>query len=95
MNAHRWTHQAFLREDVLVQPLGQESVLLNLDSEQYFGLDDVGTAMLQCLQESPSIQAALEALLMKYDVESGQLQHDLLELIQKLEAHGLVQVTAP
>jgi hypothetical protein len=81
-----------VNENVLIQDLGGESVLLNLDSEQYFGLDDIGTDMLSMLKESLSIQATYDRLLQKYDVEPQQLQQDLLELVEQLVEHGLVQV---
>jgi hypothetical protein len=56
-------------EHVLVRELGGESLLLNLESETYFGLDDVGTRMWTLLVERPSIQHALEALQREYGVE--------------------------
>lgn len=80
------------KEDVLVQDLGGEMVLLNLDSEEYFGLDDVGSTMWGILKESSSLQAAYDRLLTVYDVEPDQLQQDLLELVEKFIDHGLVEV---
>lgn len=82
-----------LAEDVLIQELSGESVLLNIDSEQYFGLDEVGSRMLSVLTESESIQAANDILLQEYEVEPTQLEKDLLELIEKCVKHGLVKVT--
>ncbi len=77
---------------VLIRELDGESVLLNLESERYFGLDEVGTRMVLCLSEAVSIQAAYETLLAEYDVDPGTLQQDLQTLIQDLLAHGLVEV---
>jgi hypothetical protein len=78
--------------DVLVQELEGESVLLNLKSECYFGLDEVGTRMWAVLSNSASIQQAYEALLAEYDVEPDVLRRDLLNLIDKLIEHGLVEI---
>ena len=47
-------------DDVLISNLQEESVILNLDSERYFGLDDVGTRFLSVLNTSDSIEAAYE-----------------------------------
>ncbi len=82
-----------LADGVLWQDLGGEAVLLNLDSEVYFGLDEVGTRMLQVLDETDSIGAAREQLLAEYEVSPDRLQQDLLTLIEQLVAHGLVRVT--
>jgi len=45
---------------VPVRFLDQESVLLNLETERYFGLDETGTRMWQLLTTSPSINAAYQ-----------------------------------
>lgn len=78
--------------NVLIRELDGESVLLNLDSETYFGLDDVGTRMILCLSDATSIQAAYDQLLEEYDVDPQTLHDDLQTLIEELQAHGLVEV---
>jgi len=78
--------------DVLMQELDGESVLLNLQSETYFGLDAVGTRMWQVLVASESIQVAYEALLSEYEVEADQLRGDLQDLLRQLMEHGLVEL---
>lgn len=78
--------------DTLVNVVGQESVLLNLKNEQYFGLDQMGTQMWQALATSDSIQAVYEKLLGEYDVSAEVLHRDLNNLLEKLLAHGLVEL---
>ena len=78
--------------DILVSALAGESVLLNLKSEKYFGLDEVGTRMWGALTSSSSIQDAYETLLAEYDVEAERLRHDLSDLIEKLVEHELIEV---
>jgi hypothetical protein len=79
--------------DVLVSEVGDESVLLNLKSESYFGLDEMGTRMYKALTGSESVQAAYDSLLAEYEVEPEVLRRDLSGLIQKLLEHGLVEVS--
>jgi len=81
-------------DGVLISNLQDESVILNLDSERYFGLDNVGTRILTVLTKSESIQAAYESLLAEYDVDHAVLRQDLLALIENLLQQGLVQVSA-
>ena len=78
--------------DVLVSALAGESVLLNLKSEKYFGLDEVGTRMWGALTSSNTIQEAYETLLAEYDVEAELLRKDLTDLIEKLVEQGLIEV---
>ena|ERR1700741_1954150 len=77
---------------VLVRVLDQESVLLNLETEQCFGLDETGTRMWQLVTTSPNIDAAYEALLAEYDVQPEMLRDNLTELLGHLVEHGLLQV---
>jgi hypothetical protein len=79
-------------DDVLISKLQEESVILNLDNERYYGLDNVGTRMLSVLSTSNSIEAAYNELLEEYDVESEVLRHDLLALVEKLLEQGLVKI---
>ena len=81
--------------DVMIQEVGGEAVLLNLKSEQYFGLDGTGTAMWRSLTTKDCIQSAYEALLDEFDARPDQLRQDLSELVQKLVANGLVEVAGP
>jgi len=84
--------RASVAPEVLVSELAGESVLLNLKSELYFGLDSVGTRMWAILIRAESIQAAFDELLAQYDVPADQLRSDLTELIQKLTDQGLLEI---
>jgi len=77
-------------DDVLISHLQEESVILNLDSERYYGLDDVGTRFLSILTTSDSIETAYERLRHEYDVDPQVLRSDLLALIENLIDQGLL-----
>lgn len=79
-------------QDTLINVIEGESVLLNLKSESYFGLDQIGTRIWTLLTTSDSIQSAYEALLDEYDVDAERLREDMRDLIEKLIANGLVEV---
>jgi hypothetical protein len=80
--------------DILVTGLQAESVLLNLDSELYFGLNDVGTRMLTLLTSCDSIGAAYKSLLSEYDVDAEVLRHDLTSTIEELAKHRLIEIVS-
>lgn len=80
--------------EVLISRLQEESVILNLDSERYFGLDDVGTRFLSVLTASESIDAAYQSLAEEYDVDREVLREDLVALIQNLLQQGIIEVSA-
>ena len=77
---------------VLVRTLGAESVLLNLDSESYFGLDDVGTRMWAAVTSTSRIEDALAQLLQEFEVDAGRLRADLADFLARLVDAGLLHV---
>lgn len=81
-----------LSAEVLFQEVGNEAVLLDLKSERYFGLDEVGTRVWQLMQESGELEALFKVLLAEYDVRPERLQADLDDLLARLEEAGLIQI---
>jgi len=77
---------------VLVRHLDGESVLLNLESERYFGLDATGTRMWELVTTEPNVGAAFEKLLAEFDVEPEPLRSHMNELLSGLVENGLLQV---
>jgi hypothetical protein len=80
-------------DDVLISNIQDESVILNLDSERYYGLDDVGTRFLSALTTSDSIETAYERLRDEYNVEPYILRADLIALVENLIEQGLIQIS--
>jgi len=87
-----FTDKVKVPEDILISGLQEESVILNLNSERYFGLNEVGTRIFSALTTSSSIEAAFELLVEEYDVDRELLRHDLISLVDKLVEQGLVEV---
>ena len=79
-------------ETVFAQEVDGEMVLLDMNSENYFGLDEVGTAIWQAMQESGSLEEVYQAILGQYDVAPEVLQKDLLDFVQKLNDSGLAEI---
>ena len=79
-------------DNVMFRELEGESVILDLDSESYFGLDQVGTRIWQAVTEADSIQAAYDVLLAEFDVEADALRSDVSELLDTLLSRGLIEV---
>ena len=76
--------------DVVAREVGEETMLLNLASGTYFGLDPVGGRFWQLLEEGKSATEARDALLQQYDVAPEELDRELEKLLADLAAHGLV-----
>ncbi len=74
---------------VLSREVDGEMVLLNLDTEQYYGLDPVGSCILDRITRQP-FEQALEALAVDYEVDEATLRRDVNALLDKLLAAGLL-----
>jgi len=77
---------------VLVRHLDGESVLLNLETEKYFGLDATGTRMWQLVTAAPTVDAAYALLLEEFEVEPELLRTHLTELLSRLLENGLLNI---
>lgn len=78
--------------DVLFQMLDGETVLLDLRSGKYFGMDAVGTRMWALLMETGRPRTVIAHLLREYAVDENRLRAELLEWIDRLAAQGLLTV---
>jgi hypothetical protein len=87
-----FTDRGAVPAHVLVRILDRESVLLNLETERYFGLDETGTRMWQLVTASQDIEEAYQELLVEYDVEPELLRNNLTDLLGQLVENGLLQV---
>lgn len=90
------THQArsgsfCVPSHVLLQELPDQGLIfLDLRTEEYFGLDDVGTRMYEAVVASGTPEAALEQLLPEYDVAPDVLRADLDAFVAQLVERGLL-----
>jgi hypothetical protein len=81
-----------ISDEVLSQEVSGETVLLDLQGESYFGLNEVGTRIWQLLKSEQTVAEALSTLFDQYDVSREQLESDVSELLAKLTEAGLVSL---
>ena len=81
-------------DTVFAQEVDGEMVLLDMQSENYFRLDEVGTVIWQAMQENANLSDVLAFLQDQYDINEEILKKDLLMFISSLDKSGLVKVEA-
>ena len=69
-----------------------EMVLLGMEDGIYYGLNPVGAFIWEQIKEPKTIDQVRDAILAEYDVEKGECERDLLELLQEMTEKGLVEV---
>ena len=83
-----------ISSEVLAQEIAGEAFLLDLKSEQYFGLSEVGTRIWQLMQEGQKIGSIRQQLLEEYDSTEDQINTDLNDIVSMMADAGLVSVAA-
>lgn len=83
-----------IADTVFAQEIDNEMVLLDTESEEYFGLDETAAVIWQHLDENGSLRDTYESMLESYEVEPTQLENDIVAFVQKLVDVGLLQVQA-
>jgi hypothetical protein len=78
--------------EVMARQLGDETVILDLASGNYFGLDAVGARVWQLITDGCAPAAVCETLLVEYDVEPRQLESDVDRLLHQLLEKGLIRL---
>jgi Coenzyme PQQ synthesis protein D (PqqD) len=73
-------------------PLGDESAILNLKNSVYYGVNPVAASIWKLLGQPRSVGELRDALVDEYDVEPERCEEDLLTLLRKMQAEGLIDV---
>jgi hypothetical protein len=85
------TDKVTIPPNVLARGVGAETVILDLESGTYFGLDPVGARIWQLLSEGQSLADICAAIQSEYDVGAADAEKDLVTLVDELVAQGLVR----
>jgi hypothetical protein len=72
--------------------LGDEAAILQMRSGVYYGLDPVGARLWSLLDKPRTVEELREALTAEYDVEPARCEADLLALLEKMLAKGLIEI---
>lgn len=75
---------------VMSRLVGEETVLLDLVSGVYFGLDGVGKRIWESVAEGNNLGQAVAIIVTEYEVDEEQAQTDVIEFASDLVTRGLL-----
>jgi hypothetical protein len=81
-----------LPQHVVHRSFVAETVVLNLQTGQYHGLNPTAGRMLEALERAPTVGATAPELTSEYGVAQEQIERDLLALTQGLLERGLIEI---
>ena len=79
-----------ISDEVICQVLEDESVLLDLASENYLGLDEVGTRIWRLIDDGETMRSVVATMLDEYDTNEDTLVGDLDKFLNDLQVQGLI-----
>jgi hypothetical protein len=85
---------ARIPDDVVFRDFMHETVVLNLKTGKYHGLNPTGGRMLRVLEKTPRLRDAAQILADDYKQPVAQMEQDLCEFCSELEARGLLALDA-
>src|SRR5476651_450501 len=80
-------------KDQVFCDLAGEAAILNLKNSVYHGLNTVGARIWALVQDPVIVGAVRDVIVREYDVERERCERDLLDLLQKLAAEGLITIS--
>lgn len=88
------TDKALIAAHVIARRLDEETVILDIASGTYFGLDPVGTRIWTLLSEGKALGETCDAMLDEFEVERERLEQDMADLLEQLVGRGLIEIEA-
>jgi hypothetical protein len=74
------------------QAVGEEAIVIDINSGAYYTLNETGTIFWELIDGQRTIADCASQIASQYEVETGVVTADLLELAAELRAEGLVIV---
>jgi Coenzyme PQQ synthesis protein D (PqqD) len=78
-------------QSVVFRSFPSETVVLNLQTGKYHGLNPTAGRMLEAMTESASLREAASTVAVEYDCPAETIENDICELCQMLLDRGLIE----
>lgn len=76
----------------LVSSIEDELVMFDVNAGQYYGLNNVATAVWNHLETEKTVRELAQALTAEFDISVEECQKELLEFLPELKEKGLIEV---
>lgn len=78
-------------EDIIASEVDNEIVMMDVSGGRYFGMDSVGAALWNCLDQPKDLNTLVDELCSKYDVSSHKCREDIKPFLQALLEKKLIE----
>lgn len=84
------TRQLLPSDQAVESRVGEETVILHLESGAYYGLDHMGTRVWELLKEGVAPIEIGRILVRDHDAPPEIVEADVRRLLSELHAHGII-----
>jgi hypothetical protein len=72
--------------------MGDEVMVLDLNSGTYYGLDDLGARIWSLIEQPASLASIREAIMAEYEIDAETCDRDLRAFLTQMQSAGLVEL---
>jgi hypothetical protein len=73
-----------INDKIIAREIQGEAILLNKENGDYFSMNAVGTEIFNCICKGMEIDAIVDLLLDKYDIEQDILKKDVASIVAEM-----------
>jgi hypothetical protein len=85
--------RASVPQQVVHRTFARETVLLNIGTGHYHGMDAIGGRFFEVLLASPNVGAAADQLATDYEQPVERIQEDMAKFCSELKQLGLIELS--
>ncbi len=81
-----------IRENYICKKIKNEYVMLNTDTCEYYGLNEVGSRFLELVDGKSDFEKILDVIEEEYDAERSVLKRDFEKLVLEMKQNGILEI---
>jgi hypothetical protein len=78
------------KDGLLVSELGNEMVMMDIESGNYIGLNETGRAIWEMIEEPVKVDDLIKQLTTKYEISYEECSADTLEYLNKMDEQRIL-----
>lgn len=83
-----------LNPDVILQEVGENTVMLHLNDNQYYSMNNETTPMWNVLISANNIDEAIDELHSQYDIKREVLTEDMMSFLEELQKRDIISLVS-
>jgi hypothetical protein len=79
------------KNGLLVSELGNEIVMMDIESGNYIGLNETGKAIWEMIEQPVKVDELIKQLLARYEISYEECSQDTLEYLNKMNEQKILE----